>query len=149
MAKYEVYLIMGLRHCRYEGEYAPEVLDAWDEYSLQENPRGYAERLKEFKSRSDFARVEEAIVEIDHEVVGRLFALPRIAGRLKTPDPREEIGEIRQVDFDALTASVRVENSYLAVTWSLLHQDLKTPYIGQAVKVTFDENEEISKVEPV
>lgn len=37
----KVHILFGQRKESYEGEHAPEVLAAWDEYSVEENPEGF------------------------------------------------------------------------------------------------------------
>lgn len=45
MSTRELHLIVGLREESYEGEYGPEVLDCWDDFTLDENPEGFREAL--------------------------------------------------------------------------------------------------------
>lgn len=52
-----IYTIYGQRKCRYEGEYAPELLDACDEATMEENPEWYEERLKHHRESGEFEDV--------------------------------------------------------------------------------------------
>jgi hypothetical protein len=64
---------------RYEGEYAPEVLDAWDENCLDENYEGFEESLAKIKSQSDFADVRVLAVDVPDEAVYDLFEVPVVS----------------------------------------------------------------------
>lgn len=54
MSIYSVYILFGQRTCRYEGEYAPEVIAAADEFCHEDNPdylngeKEKADKTKEF-----------------------------------------------------------------------------------------------------
>jgi hypothetical protein len=73
-----LYLIIGQRVCRYPGEFAPEVLDCWDENTFYENPRGYEDRFKSFSETKDFTSVRELIVNVDQAAVDALFEVPEV-----------------------------------------------------------------------
>ena len=54
MSAYSVYILFGQRTCRYEGEYAPEVIASADEFCHEDNPdylnaaKVEADKTKEF-----------------------------------------------------------------------------------------------------
>lgn len=59
----KIHVLFAQRKCTYEGEYAPEVLDAMDEHSFEENPKYLEEKLDESVNSGDFEAVK--VIEID------------------------------------------------------------------------------------
>lgn len=53
----KLYVIMGHRHERYDGEHAPEAIECWDEHSRNDNPDGFLDSLENAKAQKDFAAV--------------------------------------------------------------------------------------------
>ena len=61
----KIHLIIGQRKERYLGEYAPEVLDAMDEYGNDENSGEWIDgKMKEHKADESFEAVEVVTVEV-------------------------------------------------------------------------------------
>lgn len=59
----KIHVLFAQRKGTYEGEYAPEVLDAMDEYSFEENAQHLEEKLDESVNGGEFESVK--IIEID------------------------------------------------------------------------------------
>lgn len=61
----KLHVIFGQREERYEGQYAPESLDCWDEYSVEENPDGFEEAIKKHRDSKEFVRVEVVKINVN------------------------------------------------------------------------------------
>jgi len=76
---------------RYEGEYAPELLGAIDEYGDDENPGYmagiYKDAMKQVVS-GELYKVVEIDVLIDRSEIDNILMTPRIKGEIKE-HPRE------------------------------------------------------------
>lgn len=65
-----IYVIIGQRKERYPGEYAPEVLDAIDEFGNDENAGEWIiERLRFWRSSDEFEAVESIPVHVDSKTI--------------------------------------------------------------------------------
>lgn len=65
-----IYVIFAQRKCNYPGEYAPEVLDACDEYAWDENPKGWIEeRISHHRKDSSFESVQCVPVSVSDDAV--------------------------------------------------------------------------------
>lgn len=66
------------RKCRYPGEFAPELVDAWSEYVMEDNLEGYAEVLKREQGYvgTEYDALRELDVEIPDAAIDRLFDIP-------------------------------------------------------------------------
>lgn len=61
----KLYLILGQRNNRYEGEHAPEALDVADEFTYDEDPWTWLnERLEHHRKDSSFASVQVLAVNV-------------------------------------------------------------------------------------
>ena len=74
------HMIIGKREDLYEGENAPELLDAWDEYSVAENHEGYTEKLRSLEDSDGFEAVRVLIVKVPDEAVDKIFETPIVEG---------------------------------------------------------------------
>ena len=54
----------------------PFVVDAWDEYSMEENDTGFDEALKEAQATHVDRAVRVLTVEVPDDVVNNLFKVP-------------------------------------------------------------------------
>jgi hypothetical protein len=80
----KLYVIFGQRHESYEGEFAPEVIDCWDEYAVDGNYEGYEEQLNIAESNKEFSAVSVVVVEIDgNKVSDRLRKPLELTGEIK------------------------------------------------------------------
>jgi hypothetical protein len=64
----------------YDGQYMPNVIDAWDEFTLEDNQEGYNEALAKAQQRvldGDYEAVRELAVIVPDEAVTGLFKTPR------------------------------------------------------------------------
>lgn len=52
-----LYVLMGQRKCRYDGEYAPEALETISEFGHDENPDFLNEKLTEYTNTNEFDAV--------------------------------------------------------------------------------------------
>lgn len=59
----KITMVWGQRHCSFEGEYAPELLEAMSEYADEDNPNVINDVYKKHSASGDFSHV--AIVEAD------------------------------------------------------------------------------------
>jgi len=63
MNAYSVYILFGQRTCRYEGEYAPEVIAAADEFCHEDNPDYLNGEKEKADATKEFDRT--IIVKVD------------------------------------------------------------------------------------
>lgn len=65
----------------YEGELMPNIVDAWDEYALEDNGVGYDEALAKHKARegADYEWVRELDVTVPDDVIDSLAAVPMVS----------------------------------------------------------------------
>jgi len=69
-----IYMLFGQRKCHYEGEYAPELLEACDEYSNGENPEGWlAPKLDEYRETGEFDSLVVVRSTVDGAAVDALL----------------------------------------------------------------------------
>jgi len=59
-----LYILMGQRKCRYEGEYAPEALEVINEYGNDENPDFLIEKEAEYEATKEFESLAVIRVEV-------------------------------------------------------------------------------------
>lgn len=83
-----IYAIFGQRNCTYEDEYAPELLEAWDEWTVEENPQDWDEKLDKWLSEQGpghaFSKVEVFHIEIDEETLYKaLNTSPELGALIK------------------------------------------------------------------
>lgn len=84
----KLHIIFGQRHETYDGEYAPEVLDCWDESSLDENHEGFEASLEAAEGNKDFRAVRVVVVKIDGAKVGALLnQVMELDGEIDTSCP--------------------------------------------------------------
>ena len=76
----EVRTLWGKRPEDYEGQYAPELMVAWDEYCLEANSDGYeAEKAKAIKEwGGDLVASRELILHVPDDAIKKLFAMPAV-----------------------------------------------------------------------
>ena len=48
-----IHLIVAQYPQQYDGQYMPNVVDAWDEFVLEDNYEGFVDSLNEHKKRAD------------------------------------------------------------------------------------------------
>jgi hypothetical protein len=53
------------RQERYEGEFGPEALVAWDEYSIDDNPDGFREEVEQAKRQHKDCSAGFALIKIN------------------------------------------------------------------------------------
>ena len=79
----KIKLIIGHRHESYDGQYAPEVLDAWDEYCLDENYEGFTESLERQKSADCFASVAVVTLSVSNkDILAALYPKNEVASKV-------------------------------------------------------------------
>lgn len=74
----EIRLIIAQYRNRYPGEHAPNVVDAWDEYTLMDNWEGYNEALRKHQEMvpSEYEAVRELTITVPDIAVDSLFEIP-------------------------------------------------------------------------
>lgn len=74
----KLYTMFGQRKQRHEGEFGPEVLLCWDEFSVDENVDGWEEACQETRSnhQESFSAIRVIAVNVDQEVITRLLNEP-------------------------------------------------------------------------
>lgn len=85
----KIHLIVGQRVETYDGEYAPEVLDAWDENTLDENRDGFREAFAKHEGDKGLAMVRELIVDVMDADIERLFKVPVVKAKTESEDPED------------------------------------------------------------
>lgn len=77
---YDVTLVIAQYTQRYAGEYAPNVVDAWDEYVIADNNEGFNESLAKHEARvgKDYEWVRTLVVTIPQDVVFSLADPPTV-----------------------------------------------------------------------
>lgn len=83
----KIHTLWAQRTETYDGEYAPELLIAWDEGCMDENGEGYDAEVKDTIERSGglgpgkgLSAVREIIIEVSGEAIDKAFARPEIVG---------------------------------------------------------------------
>lgn len=73
-------LIVAQYKQRYEGQYMPNVMDAWDEYVLDENGEGYQEKLQKYQAMvpNELEWVRELDVTVPDDVITSLADVPEL-----------------------------------------------------------------------
>jgi len=62
----------------------PELLDSWDEYTIEENESGYAEAVKKAGTRTEFSAIRIVILNVPTKAVLAAFAAPVIDAEAET-----------------------------------------------------------------
>lgn len=65
--------LFGQRIGRYEGEYAPELLEAIDEYGNEDNPDFLNDAETKYKNAGEFSILKRISIEIKDEDFHRVF----------------------------------------------------------------------------
>lgn len=64
-----LYVLMGQRKCRYEGEYAPEALEVIDENGNDENPDFLVESRAKYEASKEFDSLAVIRVQVSSAAV--------------------------------------------------------------------------------
>jgi hypothetical protein len=65
MEPYVINVVVGQRKVTYPGEYAPEVLEAMDEYGCDENPEWLEAQAKKHRDSDEFSAVAIIALEVN------------------------------------------------------------------------------------
>ena len=77
----KIKILFGHRKENYEGEYAPEVLGAIDEYSHDENPQWFLDRCIKYTQDESFNIVKVVEIEVeDSDIMNALYPRTKIIG---------------------------------------------------------------------
>lgn len=103
----KIKVLFGQRKESYPGEYGPEVLFAWDEFCVDQNPEGFADALE--KTRAEYAPDMAAMrlldVEVDQDRIRRLLlATPMVSGTVRELEERVAIAKAEIEREDRETA---------------------------------------------
>lgn len=71
-----IHVLFGQRKCSYPGEYAPEVLEAVDENTQDENPEYMKKKVDEHQSSKDFTALRVLQIVVDSDEIDRLLNPP-------------------------------------------------------------------------
>ena len=71
----KIYLIFGQRKCSYPGQYAPELLEAWDEFAWDENPDIGDTLLQEHIAPGEFESVRIITTEISTKSIEDILSV--------------------------------------------------------------------------
>lgn len=71
----KIHVLFGQRKENYTGEYGPEVLLAWDEFLVDENPDRFADEIEEQKKAhaSDMLAMRLIVLEVDYDQIRKLL----------------------------------------------------------------------------
>lgn len=74
-------MLWGQRKVNYPGEYAPELMVAWDEYCLDANWEGYEEEKAKVIAEwgTELLMARELILEVPDDAIDALFETPTVA----------------------------------------------------------------------
>jgi len=81
-----LHILFGQRRETYEGEYAPEALVVWDDYTFNENPEGFDKDVKdaEIAFATEMVAMRVFLVEVDQDKLRRLLlSMPTLQGDIK------------------------------------------------------------------
>ncbi len=72
----KIYCLFGQRKCLYPGQHAPELLEAWDEYSVEENPEGFAQAMQKAReeNQEDMVSIAPYCISINEERIKHALA---------------------------------------------------------------------------
>lgn len=79
MSKYIIHALFVQRSCRYEGEYAPELYDAVDEFTNDENPEHLLQRIEEAKGDSSIDSFAVVEITVDAEPIDKALSVRRVS----------------------------------------------------------------------
>lgn len=64
--------------------FMPNVIDAWDEFTLEDNWSGFAEAVEKAEASDNYEKVRTLIVNIPDDAVVNLFKTPSVKGRVES-----------------------------------------------------------------
>lgn len=79
----DLYILFGQRKEAYEGEFGPEALLCWEEFSVDENPSGWDEALAETRKKyeADMAAMRVMKIRVDQDKIRKLLiGTPQLNG---------------------------------------------------------------------
>lgn len=86
----KIHVLFAQRKESYPGEYGPEVLLAWDEFSVDENPDGFDEAVRETakKNAGEMSAIRLVALEVDQHAIRELL-VPKEPTVRSAIDPKE------------------------------------------------------------
>jgi hypothetical protein len=98
-SKVQIRCLFGQRRGTYEGQYAPELLAAIDEWGDEDNPdylNDAESKAREQERGGEFSLVKRIIVTVDDEAFDRAFSpeIPKVAGEIEV-DEAEQSNDMR------------------------------------------------------
>lgn len=135
-----LHILFAQRHCNYDGQYAPEVLEAVDEFTIYENPSWLADKLVEAKANDEFVAAEIIVIKLGDD------AMEAITDRL-TGTTTVQGGMLEAVQIDA-DPRKRLGSSPIELLWPkvgdrVIHSELGFGVVTQ----TFDGNDERVRID--
>jgi hypothetical protein len=64
----------------------PELIDAWDEYTEEENPEDFDEALEKAKARTEFVDIRIIVMVVPDRTILDAFKVPVVAVTVESPD---------------------------------------------------------------
>ncbi len=86
MSKMNLVMLFGQREENYEGQYAPEPLECWSEFEVDENPKGFEEACEciQISSKDEFTAIKVINIEVDQDQIRKLLiGTPTLKGKVK------------------------------------------------------------------
>lgn len=82
----KVRLIIAQYPVRYAGELAPNVVDAWDEYTLEDNYEGYEQSLRSHEAMvgKEYEAVVVLNVNVPDAAIDALFQVAEVDAEVQT-----------------------------------------------------------------
>lgn len=83
----DIRLIIAQYPQNYPGESMPNVVDAWDEYTLDDNYEGYEAALKHHQDQvgTTYEAVRVAVIQVPDQAILDLFEPPTLPASLQEP----------------------------------------------------------------
>ena len=79
----KLHILFGQREEVYAGQYAPEALVCWDEFSVDGNPGVFEYECEEYLKEHEFTATKVILVEVDGDEITRLLTeAPTIEGNV-------------------------------------------------------------------
>lgn len=69
----KITLLLGQRECSYEGQYAPEVLEAADEYTMDENPEWIRKKFEEYRKSKEFTSLAYLNIKVPNSAIDQVL----------------------------------------------------------------------------
>ena len=95
MSKMNLAILFGQSKEEYEGQYAPEPLECWSEFNVEENPEGFEEACDDAKANNGYMTAYKVInIEVDQDKIRELLiGTPTLKGEIDRPPLKFSAGD--------------------------------------------------------